>query len=33
MPKYDDLSEQDVRAVFMYIRQRARESDPKNIQR
>jgi len=32
MPKYDDLGEQDVRALFMYIRQRARESDPKKAQ-
>lgn len=26
MPKYDDLSDQDLRAIFMYIRQRARET-------
>jgi quinohemoprotein ethanol dehydrogenase len=26
MPKYDDLSEQDLRGLYMYIRQRARES-------
>jgi len=31
MPKYDDLSEQDLRALYMYIRQRARESVPKNV--
>ena len=26
MPKYDDLSDEDLRALFMYIRQRAREA-------
>jgi quinohemoprotein ethanol dehydrogenase len=26
MPKYDELSEQDIRAIYMYIRERAREA-------
>jgi len=26
MPKYDDLTEEDLRALYMYVRQQAREA-------